>query len=308
MNSRLQEFPTMPDNEHEWITLRSGEIAAEIDPLGAQLSALRDAAGNDLLWSGDPAVWNGRAPLLFPIVGMLARGRYRLGTQEYSLSRHGFARGKHFEVVESKGASAAFRLAADASTLPLYPFRFELDARFSIDGPALSITAVVRNLGDGDMPASFGYHPALRWPLPYGQTRESHVIEFDTDEPDPIRRLDRDGLLAPEPHPTPIAGRRLALADALFVDDVVIFDRIRSRAVTYRSATGPRIRLSFPDTPYLGVWTKPGAPFICIEPWHGFSDPAGYSGDFTRKPGVFIVPAGSAKSMTMTLTLEMSPR
>jgi galactose mutarotase-like enzyme len=297
----------MPNNESDWVAIRSDELSARIDPLGAQLSTLRDAADRDLLWNGDPAIWNGRAPLLFPIVGMLAGGCYRLGAREYRLSRHGFARGKRFEIIESDARSAAFRLAPDDSTRALYPFEFELETRFSIEGPELSVTTWVRNLGTAEMPASFGYHPALRWPLPYGEPRDEHRIEFETDEPDPIRRLDSDGLLGPQTHPTPVAARRLALADALFEDDVVIFDRIRSRSVSYGASRGPRFRMRFPDTPYLGVWSKPGAPFVCIEPWHGFSDPEGYSGDFTAKPGVFLVPARSAKVMTMVITLESAP-
>jgi galactose mutarotase-like enzyme len=292
----------MPDDD--WIAIRSDVLGARIDPLGAQLSSLRDAAERDLLWNGDPAVWNGRAPLLFPIVGMLAGGAYRLGTREYRLSRHGFARGKRFDVIESSAASATFRLAADASTRALYPFEFELETRFAVEGAELSVTTRVGNRGSTDMPASFGYHPALRWPLPYAEPRAEHHIEFETDEPDPIRRLDSNGLLAPETHPTPVAGRRLALADALFEDDVVIFDRIRSRSVRYGASRGPRIRVRFPDTPCFGVWSKPGAPFVCIEPWHGFSDPQGYAGDFTAKPGVFLVPARSAKAITMTISLE----
>jgi galactose mutarotase-like enzyme len=297
-----QETCPMPDND--WIAIRSDQLSARIDPLGAQLSSLRDAADRDLLWDGDPAVWSGRAPLLFPIVGMLAGGCYRLGTREYRLSRHGFARGKRFEVIESGAATAAFRLSADDSTRALYPFEFELETRFAIEGPELCVTTRVRNRGSAGMPASFGYHPALRWPLPYGEPRAQHRIEFETDEPEPIRRLNPDGLLASEAQPTPVMGRELGLADSLFENDVLIFDRIRSRSVRYGASRGPSIRVRYPDTPYLGVWSKPHAPFVCIEPWHGFSDPEGYSGDFSAKPGIFVVPPKSAKTVIMTIALE----
>jgi galactose mutarotase-like enzyme len=294
----------MTNDNRRAIAIRSGELSAEIDSFGAQLSVLRDAQGCDLQWNGDPAVWNGRAPLLFPIVGSLAGGHYRLEGRQYSLSRHGFARGKPFELIESNESSAAFRLRADEQTLAVYPFRFELDARFEVAGPALHITVSIRNPGNAAMPASFGFHPALRWPLPYGQPREKHFIEFEVEEPAPIRRLDPSGLLAPEPQATPVSGRRLTLVDALFEKDVIFFDRLRSHHVIYGAEQGPRIRVSFPDTSYLGVWTKPGAQFICIEPWHGFSDPAGFDGDFTAKPGVFRVPAGGSTSIQMTIALE----
>jgi galactose mutarotase-like enzyme len=291
------------DRPNQWVSLRSGDLTAEVNPLGAQLSTLRDRAGRDLLWDGDPAVWNGRAPLLFPIVGTIAGGCYRLNSKVYPLPRHGFARGRMFEVLESTPSAAILRLRADETSLQVYPFHFELELRFALAGPTLSVTAFVRNAGEEDMPASFGFHPALRWPLPFGQERSSHFIEFARDEPAPIRRLNTDGLLTPERHPTPISQRRLALADSLFQDDVIIFDEIQSRSVIYGAASGPRLRISYPDAPYLGIWSKPQAHFICIEPWHGVSDIAGFAGDFRAKTGVFTVAAGSALPIKMEITL-----
>jgi galactose mutarotase-like enzyme len=286
------------------VILNSDDVTAEIDPLGAQLSALRDREGRDLLWGGDPAVWNGRAPLLFPIVGALAGGVYRLGADVRPLSRHGFARGRIFDVVESRDDTATFKLRADVATLDIYPFHFELLVRFALNGATLSVAVDVRNEGDAQMPASFGFHPAFRWPLPYGRPRAGHFIEFECDEPTPVRRLDAAGLLTPESHATPIVGRRLVLADELFKDDVIILDQVRSRRVTYGADDGPRLEVSYPDSPYLGIWTKPQAGFICIEPWHGVADPEGFSGDFTAKPGVFSVAAGAAARIEMAITLR----
>jgi galactose mutarotase-like enzyme len=286
--------------------LRSEELSAAVDPQGAQLSTLRDRQGRDLLWDGDPAVWSGRAPLLFPIVGVLVGGVYRLDGHVYALNRHGFARGRQFDLIDATPATAVFKLKADAATLEIYPYRFELDVQFAIEGPTLSITTWVRNAGEAAMPASFGYHPGFRWPLPFGRTRASHFVEFANDEPAPIRRLNAQGLLMPQPRPTSVANRRLPLNDALFQDDVIIFDEIRSRSVIYGAAGGPRLQISYPDTPYLGIWTKPGANFICIEPWHGVADPEGFSGELRVKPGIFMVAPGGATPMRMAITLLRS--
>jgi galactose mutarotase-like enzyme len=283
--------------------LSSDELSADVDSQGAQLSRLRDREGRDLMWDGDPTVWTGRAPLLFPIVGVLVGGTYRLDGDVYALSRHGFARGRRFDLIDATPATAAFKLKADAASLKIYPYHFEFDDQFAIEGPTLSITTWVRNAGEAAMPASFGYHPGFRWPLPFGRSRASHFIEFANDEPAPIRRLNADGLLMPQPQPTPISNRRLALSDALFQDDVIIFDEIRSPYVIYGAAAGPRLRISYPDTPYLGIWTKPGANFICIEPWHGIADPEGFSGDLRAKPGIFMVAPGSAMPIRMGITL-----
>lgn len=293
----------MTDPPRSWVSISSGDLTAEIDPRGAQLSVLRTGDGADLLWNGDPSVWSGRAPLLFPIVGVLAGGSYRLGAARYPLSRHGFARDKTFSLQRADASAATFTLRADESTLALYPFQFELQVRYELQGTTLAVSTQILNRGEADMPASFGYHPGFRWPLPFGAPRASHMIQFETDEPAPVRRIDSSGLLTAVRHPTPVVNRQLTLTDALFQDDVLIFDRLKSRSVIYGGGAGPKIRVAFPDAVYLGLWTKPGAPFICIEPWHGITDSEGYSGDFLEKPGIFILKAGAALTAAMNITL-----
>lgn len=287
------------------IQISSGQLTAQIDPMGAQLHSLR--ADRDLQWQGDPAVWKGRAPILFPIVGALAGGQYRTDGQTYSLSRHGFARDRLFAVAEATDASALFRLTWDQETLRLYPFRFAFDLSFAVTGARLDMAATVRNLDQKTLPASVGFHPALLWPLPFGQPRAAHFLEFEKDEPAPVRRLDAQGLLCPQGFPTPVVGRRLALRDDLFADDAIIFDRLASRKLSYGAQNGPRIEVEFEGMPYLGVWTKPGAPFICIEPWHGIADPAGFSGDFAAKPGIALLPPGTEKTFSMSILLKGAP-
>ncbi len=293
----------MAEDRSDWVTIRTTGLTAAINPLGAQLSVLRDAAERDLLWNGDPTVWAGRAPILFPIVGMLAGGQYRSGNHRYALPRHGFARNRRFTVADSGPGSATFRLCADAETLAVYPFQFELDVNFSLEASSLAITSWIRNRGARDMPASLGYHPAFVWPLPYGEARSAHFIEFETAEPAPIRRLDGNGLLTPEPCATPVENSRLTLKDELFTADALVFDQIVSRTVTYGSEVGPRIAVSFPGVPFLGIWTKPGAGFICIEPWQGVTDPQGFTGELQDKPGSLLIPPGRAAAVGMTITV-----
>lgn len=287
----------------DWVCVNSGTLTAQINPLGAQLSVLRDNAGRDLLWDGNPAIWAGRAPLLFPIVGALNGGKYRLGTERYALSRHGFARGSRFTITGTGSNQAAFRLTSDDASRRIYPFEFDLDVLFALEGATLTIESRISNRGNAFLPASLGYHPAFRWPLPFGRSRSSHYIEFDSSESSPARRLNSEGLLAPESFATPIVDGRLALVDELFANDALIFDALRSRRVTYGADHGPRIGVSFPDSPYLGVWTKPGADFMCIEPWNGIADPQGFADDFSRKPGVFQVAPGATRSIRIAISL-----
>jgi galactose mutarotase-like enzyme len=255
------------------------------------------------MWDGDPAVWAGRSPILFPIVGTLKDGSFRWDSKTYNLPRHGFARRSVFALVEKTDASATFRLESSEATLALWPFAFRLDLRYAIEGSTITLEATVSNPADTPMPASFGFHPAFRWPLPGGQPRESHAILFNRDEPAPVRRLDKDGLIDPATHKTPIKGRQLALDDALFVDDALILDQPRSDRLIYGAPGGGHIAVTWDGMPQIAFWTKPGAGYLCIEPWHGLSDPAGFEGTIDEKPGIVMIPGGESRRFTMTAEL-----
>lgn len=291
---------------------QAGGLAARINLQGAELWRLTDHDGTELLWSGDPAVWSGHAPILFPIIGSLAGGVYRYHGDSYGLDRHGFARKSPFALIEHSPDSALLRLVADAATRLVYPFEFQLDLRFTCAQGGLTTMASVTNLGADIMPFSFGFHPALRWPLAPEATRADHAIVFAAPEPAPISRLDADGLVLPLRQPSPVAGRRLDLRDDLFADDALIFAELASRSVSYGAQHhdrphGPRIRLDFENLPLLGVWTKPGAGFICIEPWQGLADPQGFAGDIFAKPGIVALAPGATWSASMALAPHPAP-
>jgi galactose mutarotase-like enzyme len=285
------------------VTLSSPDLTVSISPLGAELQTIVDAQGRDWLWDGDERWWAGRAPILFPTVGALTGGVARFGGVEYGMAQHGFARRRNFAVIEQVERSATFRLDADDETHALYPFTFRLDVTHTLDGATLETVAQVTNIGDAPMPVGVGYHPALRWPLPGtgAGARFDHIIRFDADEPEPIRGVVAGGLLGGE-HPTPIREDELALHDSLFVTDALVLDRPNSRGLWYGLPGAPGVRVDFAEMPYLGIWTKPGAGYLCIEPWHSHADDEGFSGEFAEKPGVVTLAPGQAKDFAMALT------
>src|SRR3546814_15965006 len=83
------------------------------------------------------------------------------------------------------------------------------------------------------MPAQFGFHPALAWPLPFGEARGEHRITFDADEPERLLRIAPDGLIAPERRDSPLEGRTLHLDDELFHDAALVWDPVHSDKVRY---------------------------------------------------------------------------
>ena len=288
------------------VTISSALLSAEVSARGAEMQSLRTNDGRDLLWDGDPAFWTGRAPILFPVVGLLNGGQYHYDGCTYTMPKHGFARGSEFAVTKQSDAAVTMRLAASDATRGAYPFDFTLDLTFRLDGAILQISAAIANHGGMPMPASFGFHPALRWPLPFGAERTEHRIAFDNDEPEAVRRIGPDGLLLPQSEPSPVTGRELALRDDLFSEDALIFNAIRSRSVNYGAPHGPQLRVTFGDFPVLGVWTKPGASFICIEPWQGLPDPAAFAGDIRDKPGIMLIAPGDIRRLAMTVAVTGS--
>lgn len=285
------------------VTISSPQLRAEVSADGAELVRLQDGQGRDWLWDGDPAFWTGRSPLLFPIVGRVRNDRIRVDGLEYELPRHGFARTSRFEIEEAAPTQCRLRLRSSEATLQRYPFPFQLDMIYSVEGAGLSITAAVTNIGSSGMPASFGFHPAFRWPLPYDAPREVHEIRLEQEETAPIRRP-LDGLIMRETEPTPVQGRILALYDDLFKADALVFDLLRSRSVEYGARGGASLRVDFPDMPHLGIWTKPGAGFICIEPWQGYADPQDFAGDFSDKPGTISIQPGETRLFAITITVK----
>ena len=286
-----------------WIEIGNNQLTAGINPHGAELSSLTDADGRQLMTDADPAFWTGRAPILFPVIGVTNGSVIRLDGREYPMAKHGFARHSDFAVVEHAADRLVLRLTDSEATRASYPFAFALDLAFTIEDATITLTATIANRGDGPMPAQFGFHPALAWPLPFGQPRGDHRIVFDVDEPARLAEIAPDGLIAAATRPSPLDGRTLHLADELFANDALVWDPIVSQGVTYGAAAGPHLRVDFPHTPRLGVWTKPGAHYVCIEPWHGIADPEGFTGDFRAKPGVFEVPAGESMAVRMSVTL-----
>ena len=289
--------------DRQMIDIGNAQLTAAINPYGAELTHLHDAQGRELMTDADPAFWTGHAPILFPVIGMTNDNVIRLDGTEFPMKKHGFARHSMFEVAAHESDRAVFQLVDSDETRTAYPFAFLLEISFTLDGTTLMLDARIENRSDGPMPAQFGFHPALAWPLPYGEARENHRIVFDTDEPERLRALSQDGLVAEGTRDNPLDGRELLLRDALFRDDALIFDPVHSGMVRYGAAQGPVLEVAFPDTPRLGVWTKPGARYVCIEPWHGIADPDGFTGDFRDKPGVFEIAPGDEKRIGMSITL-----
>ena len=273
----------------DFIELTSGPARARISPQGAEwLGWSMD--GRELLWAPDGVHWDRTAPVLFPVCGWTRGGVARVGGKTYPLGLHGFAMGERFVVVGQGADHITLRLTETAATLAQYPFPFQLEVTYRLDGSGVEVAGLIRNAGEAPMPYAFGLHPGFRWPLAGGD-KPAHRLVFDAPERAEVPVIAPGGLFSKVMRPVPVEGRRLGLDEALFAREALCFLDAASRGLTFEGPQG-RLRLDWEGFPHLVVWSKPGGPFLCLETWTGHGDPDGYEGDLFAKPSMTILPPG----------------
>lgn len=278
-------------------TITAHGYQATISTLGAELKSLVDLrSGEAYMWSGDPSVWKGTAPILFPIVGRLKDGQYQYNGKTYHLDKHGFARNSFFELRINQADEKSFLLTSTPETLIQYPFEFELEVFFSIKSNGLNVRYEVRNTGNDLMLFTIGSHPAFSIPL-NGESTANYFLEFEVDEQLDCYYIEND-LLCEKPIVNFIdRQKKIPITPTLFDNDAIIFKNIQSRKVSIKhQKTGERVTIDLDCAPHLGLWAKPNSPFICIEPWFSYDDTATHNGQLSKKPGMLSLHNGEVFS------------
>jgi galactose mutarotase-like enzyme len=265
-------------------TLSNSNLTAQINHLGAELFSLKNYLDTEYIWEGNPEFWGKHSPVLFPIVGTLKNNTYQYQNQQYHLSRHGFAREMAFSLLEKTEISARFSIVSNAETLKVYPFDFELQIIYTLLKNSLQIEYKVVNHGATEIPFSIGAHPAFALPNGF----ENYSIEFQENEDLNYYLLEND-LISNKTKKLEIKNKKVALNYDLFANDALIFKTLKSRSVTILENSNPIIKVDFEDFPSLGLWTKVKAPFLCIEPWLGYSDTRENSGNLFEKEGILVL-------------------
>ncbi|OXA75548.1 Galactose mutarotase [Flavobacterium aquidurense] len=267
-------------------TISNSTLKASIKHAGAELSSLKNKQNKEFIWEGNPDFWGKHSPVLFPIVGTLKNNTYRINGKEYQLPRHGFARDLEFQLVDKTENSATFSLKSDDETIKKYPFYFELQLIYTLHEAALDITYKVINKNETKMPFSIGAHPAIALPDNF----EDYAFEFEKEEVLQFSLLEND-LVSNKTKILETIENLVPLNYKLFENDALVFKTLKSKSLTILKNLKPYVKVDFEDFPSLGIWTKEQAPFICIEPWFGYSDTPQNSGDLFEKEGVLILDA-----------------
>ena len=287
-------------------TLENDYLRVSIQPKGAELTSIfHKPSGIEHLWQADPTVWGWHAPNLFPVVGGCLNNQLLINGKTYPIERHGFARQSLFETTESSTTHAVFTLRSSEETRKHFPYEFEFQVIYEIEDSRLTITYRVVNMDEQTVYFSVGAHPAFAVPFSSSEAYEDYYIEFEQAEPLKTHMLSAAGYFTGETKPVLTDGNQLALTKHLFDNDALVFKNLASRRATIRSyAHTHAVTVDYPAFPYLGIWAKPGAPFVCIEPWLGCADSEGQPKPIQEKEAVQHIDAD--KVFETSFSIEIS--
>jgi len=283
-------------------SIQSDQLIATISDNGAELiSLVSKKTQKEYIWQADPQFWNKHAPILFPIVGRLKDGKYTYQGKEYELPIHGFASSSLFTTKGACGDSITFTLESSAETLAVYPFEFVFNVIFKLIGNSLETIYQVENKTDGCMYFSCGSHEGYSV-----SSFEDCYLEFDKDATYKSAYVSEAGLLLESDFEVIKNDRHLPLNYEFFKkNDCLVFIDVPSKKVTLGSKNNDtKIIVDYENTPNLVVWTREGAPYLCIEPWDGLPDYEISKGDFSEKPGMIRLDKGANYSLQHKITFE----
>jgi len=271
------------------VALSAGDATLRLRERGAEPVSWT-VAGRELLWPGGDA-WARSSPVLFPIVGWARNGQVRVGCATYPMGVHGFASGETFSASEDGGAGVTFTLRDNQSTRSHYPFAFRLEVSYRLAPRDVSIGFEVANTGDVAMPFAIGLHPGFAWPFTAAD-EAGHAILFEREEETSVPAIDGNGLFTDASRPIAFDGRRLPLSSELLSREALCFLHAKSRSVRFVSPSGEAIAVEMENFPHIALWSRPPAPFLCVECWTGHGDPQGFEGDLAEKPSMRILAPG----------------
>lgn len=261
------------------------KITLQVDSLGAEMKSLKSVPDNrEYMWSGDPAYWGRVSPVLFPIVGKVRDGVFRVDGREYPMGQHGFARDMEFQLKSQVASEIWFSLSSDEETLKRYPYPFFLELGYELSDRTVVVKWRVVNQAKDPIWFSIGGHPGFLCPIDPGTDQTQYKLIFDTKDKVESSCID-GGLLGKEKKTYKLRDGVLPITADLFDGDALVIEGDQAHSVALARPNGtPYLTVTF-DAPLFGVWSPPKkkAPFICIEPWYGRCDSVDFAGDFKER-------------------------
>lgn len=287
------------------ITIENEHLKVVLDPLGAELNSLIDKRdGVEHMWSADPKFWPRKAPILFPCVGESKDGVVSFDGNEYPMQRHGFTRKQVFDCVDQNTERAVFVLHENEETLKSYPFSFLFEVEYYLNGNTLEHRFTVINRGDATLGYQLGGHPAFAVPFYDDGQFSDYCIRFDQSMKLKRHLLNDAGLYSGETRTVLDSEYEIPLEYELFNEDALVFKNIASKQVWIQlKAGGKKLQVDFAEFPHLGIWSKPGADYVCLEPWIGCADDHDQQPDFFNKDSIQLLDPGKSRTATFSVKI-----
>lgn len=281
-------------------SIENANLRVEVSSLGAELQSIKNSVGKEYLWQGDKKYWSKKAPLLFPIAGKLKNDQYMYKGKSYKMPMHGFASDKEFHIVRTSPTELRCTLVADEDTIACYPFDFRLQVNYKLDGRKILITYIVENKGDSAMLFTIGAHEGYAC----SDGIENYSLVFN--EKMTLYTYTIDQLLR-QHHKIKILedSNVLELKEGYFTKHALVFEDMCAKSVKLvHKKTGEVLEVSYHDYKHLLIWTKSGAPFICIEPWCSLTDFSDSNGVLEMKKDVQKIEKGEIKDFTHSINIR----
>ena len=250
--------------------------------------------------------WNRKAPLLFPIVGKLRDLKTFINNKEYSMNQHGFVRDQEFELYSQTENKLVLVNSYSEETLKMYPFKYKVYVTYTLNGKQLDTEFKVVNEDYQVIPFNYGGHPGFRVPLYENETFEDYKIVFEKEENfDAPTVMLENGTLNFVNTVKYEKVKELQLNYKYFEIDAIVNPKIKSQSVKLVNKDNKGIKFDFIGFPSLAIWTKPNAPFVCLEPWIGYADHHDSNYQFIEKDNMqFLNPECEAKATYSITVLE----
>lgn len=290
--------------------LENNLLKIEIKHKGAELCSIKSVKNNtEFIWEANPEVWGSHAPNLFPIIGSMKNDSYEYEGKQYSMPKHGFVRkNENFKVVSKTNSKVTFQLKSDDELKSIYPFEFEFLISYELKNNELLIHHTVKNKDHKTMYFSLGGHPAFTCPLFKGESYTDYFLEFESEENSKSHLLNIvTGLVTDKTKSVFDSPNTINLHGNLFDEDALIFKDLKSRQVALKHQDkGEILKVKFEGFPFLGIWAKPNAPYVCIEPWIGIADSENTNQKIRDKEGIVALEANEIFSATYSITVNSS--
>lgn len=281
--------------------IENESLRVVVSDAGAELCNVWDKrTGQERIWNADPSIWNRHAPILFPFVGKVYRGEYRLDGRVYDMkTQHGFARDMEFECVACTDDAVTHRLRATEQTLAIYPFHFELTVTHRlVNGNQLSVEWEIANCGAGEMLYSIGGHPGFM--PPKGVKKEDCLFAFPGCGTLRYLYANDAGYILPDVKTLPLSDGLAAWRDDIPATWIFEDHQVRTVGIAYPDGT-PYVTMHCEDFPMLAIWANPDGPFICLEPWVGRADDEGFTGEAAQKKDMQRLAPGGKQHIAYTI-------